>query len=276
MPEKTQVAKRKNYKSVLRYPGGKSRLIKELAGYLPTTKIDTYSEPFCGGASMLFHMKSNDLATSYRINDAYGALIDFYQTVADPEGCDLLMKNATYIYYKFPTMEDRKKWFHDNRDFASFPVERHRALCFFIYNRISFSGTVEAGGFSPDASMGRFTLSSIDRLKMMPESLKNVTITNKDFSEEILEAGDGTLMYLDPPYFTNSKLYGKNGELHNIDHTRLANSLMNSAAKFILSYDDCPEIHALYSDWANIYKSSEQAYGMSNGTRKQELIITNY
>ena len=95
------------------------------------------------------------------------------------------------------------------------------ASAFFIFNRITFSGTTESGRFSNQAFKERFTVSSIQRLKQLAKVLPNTKITNLDYQEVVEKEGDNVFLFLDPPYFsaTKSALYGKNGNLHKqFDH----------------------------------------------------------
>jgi DNA adenine methylase len=153
-------------------------------------------------------------------------------------------------------------------------------LLFFFFNRVTFSGTTRAGGFSSQASLNRFTASAIERLTMLPEALQGTTITRGDFEKVILAPGDDVFIFLDPPYFTAKKLYGRNGSLHSFDHGRLAHVLKNTDHKFLITYDDCEDIRKLYG-WANIQEWQLQ-YGMNNCNEKNtsklgsELFISNY
>ena len=94
----------------------------------------------------------------------------------------------------------------------------HKAAAFFIFNRITFSGTTESGGFSNAAFHKRFTESSIERVKSLSRILENTKISNLDYEEVISTDGDDVFLFLDPPYYsaTKSALYGKNGTLHKI------------------------------------------------------------
>lgn len=53
--------------------------------------------------------------------------------------------------------------------------------------------------------------------------------------------------YCDPPYY-NTEDYYDGGGFGKDDHERLANTLCNIQGKFLLSYNDCPEIRELYQD----------------------------
>ena len=153
-------------------------------------------------------------------------------------------------------------------------------MLFFFFNRVTFSGTTRAGGFSSAASLQRFTASSIARLAPMPDALADTRITNVDFEEVIDVPGKDVFLFLDPPYFTATKLYGPGGDLHTFDHAVLADSLKQSKHRFLITYDDCKEIRQLYS-WAKIKPWTLQ-YGMNNCNLQREskvgaeLFISNY
>jgi DNA adenine methylase len=83
-----------------------------------------------------------------------------------------------------------------------------------ILNRCSFSGSTLSGGFSQEASNGRFTPSSIDRIAAL--DFADIEIHNADFLEFVESAlvAEPDSPVLDPPYFLEkSKLYGNNGDM---------------------------------------------------------------
>lgn len=262
------------YKSCLRWPGGKSKAIKHLAPFFPK-KVDEFRDICTGGGSFYFYAKSIEMADHYWINDKYKPLIDFYQIVQNTVDCSQLMDFLYKTLHDYPSSEDRKRLFHalDFRSTSQF----YRAYALFCRNRMSFSGCTEAGGFSPSASMNRFNESSVSRLAAMPEALAGTHISNYDWFEVLTTSTRGdTFCFIDPPYLTASKLYGKNGELHSFDHKLLADVLRTDYKrfKFLVTYDDCPEICSLY-DWAYIYEI-ELPYGMGKNKKGAELVITNY
>jgi DNA adenine methylase len=157
-----------------------------------------------------------------------------------------------------------------------------KAASFFIYNRITFSGTSLSGGYSESAFTSRFTESSILRLKNIEEIVKDVKITNSDYEKVLNADGDSVFIFLDPPYFSarKSALYGKNGNLHkSFDHERFANVMKNCRHKWLITYDNSDYIKNLFS-FANVF-SWNLTYGMRNvnGRGKQvgeEIFISNY
>jgi DNA adenine methylase len=153
-------------------------------------------------------------------------------------------------------------------------------FAFYYFNRVSYSGTTLAGGFSPNAAMERFTESSIDRLLPMPLALNHAYISNFDYYSVIFAPGTEVFIFLDPPYVTAKKLYGDKGKLHELDHDELALRLRGCRHRFLMTLDDCPRVRELYS-WAKIEPFDVQ-YGMDNcgKTKKcknaKELLISNY
>jgi DNA adenine methylase len=151
-----------------------------------------------------------------------------------------------------------------------------------VLNRISFSGTIESGGYSEASFIGRFTNSSIDRLAALDQCLINTQITNLDYGHLLDKPGEDVFIFLDPPYLSNreSKLYGKKGNLHTFfDHKRFAELMKDCPHKWLITYDDCEEVRNNFA-FAFIYEWTLQ-YGMNNYKQKKakkgdELFITNY
>lgn len=257
------------YKSPLRYPGGKSKAIEQIAPLL--LPCAEYREPMVGGGSVFLAARSANLAKRYWINDLYHDLINFYRQVqAHPS---IVMNRLTNWHAFFDTWQKRKHWYQTVNAYPD-PALSGQAADFFFINRCSFSGTTAAGGFSPKASMQRFTRSSIERIYPLHEALQNIRISNHNYADVIAFPGDDVFLYLDPPYVNARKLYGEKGSLHQFDHAQLAYCLKNTEHKFLLTYDDCEEIRQLYS-WANLIPYT-LSYGMGRRKRGQELFICNY
>lgn len=273
------LAKPTVYRSPLRYPGGKQKAIKIIAPLLPKT-MKEYREPMCGGASVFFHLKSLGVAKQYWINDKFSDLIAFWLECRDHNG--RMINSLQNTFDLFPSAKDRRIFFDVLKEHLKDPENDQEAIAhnFYFFNRVTFSGTILAGGFSNHAAIERFTQSSIDRLKEMPTALKDTHITNVDYRHLIQSPGDDVFMFLDPPYITAKKLYGDNGDLHEIDHDELAFLLKRTDHKWLMTYDDSQQVRDLYN-WAKISPWRMQ-YGMNNcnaeNTSKlgKEVFISNY
>jgi DNA adenine methylase len=262
-------------RSPLRYPGGKSRVAEKIVSLIPDFK--EFREPFVGGGSIFINLQQKFPDRIFWINDKYSELSTFWETLkSKPEKLIEQIWNWKHEY------SDGKKLFYFLRENKDNFDEVKTAAMFFVFNRITFSGTTEAGGFSKQAFEKRFTESSIERLYPIPQILQNVKITNADYENSVNANGKDVFLFLDPPYFsaTNSALYGKNGNLHKaFDHEKFAETLKNCSHKWILTYDDSPFIRELFS-FAEI-SSWDLVYSMRNVTKKsdqkeKELLISNY
>ncbi|MCC7429883.1 DNA adenine methylase [bacterium] len=262
-------------KSPLRYPGGKSRAVDFLSALFPD--FEEFREPFVGGGSIFCYLKQRFPKKQFWINDLYFELYNFWENSQN----NLLPIVEQVLTWKNQFAEGKELYQFLLVNYKNFNLAQ-KASAFFIFNRITFSGTTEAGGYSEQAFKGRFTNSSIERLKEIEMVLTNTKITNLDYSELLGKEGKNVFIFLDPPYFsaTKSALYGKNGNFHKtFDHERFAKNVENCKHKWLLTYDDSPFIRKLFS-FANI-QTWELTYGMRNVNHcsKQEaneLLISNY
>lgn len=264
-------------KSPLRYPGGKSKAINTIIKYLPPKFLE-YREPFVGGGSLFIYLKQKYPNLNIWINDLNQELFLFWK-VAQSNISDLV-EEIRKIKANSP---DGRRLFEEmvNIDVSQLS-DFERAVRFFVLNRITFSGTVESGGYSEQAFQKRFTDSSINRLDKIGNLLKDIKITNLDYNELLFFQGEEVLIFLDPPYLsvTQSKLYGKKGDLHlSFDHILFAERLQKCNHNWLITYDDCQAVRDNFK-LSHIFEWELQ-YGMNNYKQKlaakgKELIITNY
>lgn len=267
------------FKSPLRYPGGKSRAIKFLQNYFPKD-FKEYREPFFGGGSVGLHLaqyhQQKDI--QFYANDLNYDVYCFWQTLKSQS--DDLIAHIQAI----------KQQFNDGRELYEMLLRRreenlsdfHRAVDFFILNRITFSGVVDCGGYSQKAFESRFTQSSIERLKNICDTLRIFHFSSNDYQALLQQKGEDVFIFLDPPYFsaTKSKLYGKKGDLHkDFNHHLLCENLKNTPHRFLLTYDDSDFVRELYKDF--YLQTWQLQYGMNNykqekAAKGEELLISNF
>ncbi len=262
-------------KSPLRYPGGKSRSVDLISTIIP--EFDEFREPFLGGGSIFIYAKQRFPNKTFWINDLYFELYKFWEMTQ--KDVDALIDKIYEWRNQFPVGKELHKFLNEN--LANFN-DLERGAAFFIYNRITFSGTSLSGGFSEHAFTGRFTESSIQRLNQFAKVINGSTITNLDYEELVKREGENVFIFLDPPYYsaTKSALYGKNGNMHkSFDHVKFAENMKSCKHKWLITYDDSEYIRNLFS-FANIM-SWELMYGMRNvkagaDQKGKELFISNY
>lgn len=262
-------------KNVLRYPGGKSKALGVILPNIPSN-IKEFREPMVGGGSVSLAIKQLFPHVKVKINDLNYDLICFWKTLRDKP--DELIREVKRIK---ESCKDGRKLYNELTS-KNDGDEFERAVRFFILNRITFSGTVQSGGYSQQAFEKRFTISAIEKLKEASEIIKDFEITHGDYEKLLFEDGEGVFIFLDPPYYstTKSRLYGKNGDLHlTFDHERFAANMKKCQHLWLITYDDSPRVRELFS-FAYIYPWELQ-YGMNNykqdtARKGRELLIANY
>ncbi len=263
--------------SPLRYPGGKSRALQKIVQQLPA-HFSEYREPFVGGGSVFVYLRQKFPHVKMWINDLNFELFCFWKEA---------QRDAKQLAFAIQQVKDKTEngrvLFETLRGQAGTALsDFERAMRFFVLNRISFSGTVDSGGYSEGAFRGRFTDSSIARVRELGALLQDVKITHKDYTYLLRARGRDVFLFLDPPYLTatKSRLYGLNGTLHtSFDHQTFAREMRQCVHSWLITYDDSPEIRA---NFAFAFQDEWQLqYGMNNYKRAfaakgKELFITNY
>ncbi|MDJ0578828.1 DNA adenine methylase [Crocosphaera sp.] len=266
-------------KSPLRYPGGKSRAIKKIQEQFPKNfNFSEYREPFVGGGSIFIYIKQIYPNIDIWINDLNPELYLFWK-IAQSE----LKALVTELRQIKKNRTDGRKLFKELREIDIDKIsDFERGVRFFVLNRITFSGTIESGGYSEKSFHTRFTESSIERLENLGYILPGIRITNLDYREVVNQKGENTFIFLDPPYLTatKSRLYGKDGDLHtSFNHQDFAQTMKQCQHKWLITYDDSEEIRNYFQDF-NIIPWQLQ-YGMNNykqgkAEKGQEIFIRNY
>jgi DNA adenine methylase len=168
--------KEKNFK------GGKSRAVDHIVSYLP--EFEEFREPFLGGGSVLIRLKQKYPNKIFWGNDLYPELFKFWEYAQKDMGT---LTNKINEWRKhFPVGRELFRFLNQTRD-TFHGLER--AAAFFIYNRITFSGTSLSGGFSESAFQKRFTESSIQRLKPFADVIQDIKITNDDYKNSCKRTG---------------------------------------------------------------------------------------
>ena len=261
--------------SPLRYPGGKSRALKKILPLIPN-EFSEYREPFLGGGSVFVALKQQNPNLLCRVSDLNRDVSSFWITLKNHP--DILTraikeiknncKDGKSLYSKLATAKPQGIL--------------GRALRFYIMNRITYSGTVDSGGYSSESFYKRFTHSRIEGLLPLAEILKNVEVTNESYERLLFEKGKDVFIFLDPPYWKqrNFPLYGKKGDLNKFfNHEQFAINVKKCKHKWLITCDDSDLIRTLFASkdiyitpWEMLYNGLMK----KKGIKGKELFITNY
>jgi DNA adenine methylase len=284
--------------SFFRYPGGKSKLRKQIAEKINNIAQNNnleYREPFFGGGSIgLLMLEENPNVKSIWINDFDPGISSLWTTVIQRP--DLFKKKvqefvpSIEMFDKFKEeLTSKVPELDSDVKIANFGFKK------LAIHQISYSGLgTKSGGplggreqksdykidcrWSPD-----YICKKIDILheRFSKLSIRNNICTNLDFSELINDIQHESIIYLDPPYYDKGNDLYQHGFTIK-DHERLADCLRKTNHEFVLSYDDCQEIRKLYS-WADIQTidgvnysitaTKDKDTGKRKSTTKPELLI---
>jgi len=255
--------------SPLRYPGGKTRACKiiddVILQHFDITCFDTINSPFFGGGSFEFYLQ-NKYGLKLLVNDKFTPLYNFWKQVKLNKTilCEELRKIKSVSKEQFMAYRNTIMDLKDNI--------LQQSIQYFVINRCSFSGSTLSGGFSEEASSKRFTPSSINKIEAL--DFTNIEIYNNDFYDFINNlTNDKTLIFLDPPYYleSKSKLYGNNGDMHEGFNHKLLFDLLNTKKNWIVTYNNCQHIRDMYKDY--IIVDVNWSYGMNTTKASSEIII---
>ena len=252
--------------SFMAWVGGKKALRDEILARFPRN-YKRYIEVFGGAGWVLFHKPpGNDFEV---FNDFNGNLVNLYRCVREqPEA---LRNELRYMLNSRLDFEYMKGMLHSQ---AVLPDVR-RAAYYYALIRYSYAAGTSTFGSQPHAMWNNFPL-----IESAAGRLQKVVIANKDCVKLIRQYDrPESFFYCDPPYY-NADQYYEAVSSDGFDHAGLADALLGIKGKFLLSYNDCPEIRALYDRPGivveGISRLSNIAQRYENGKQYPELLISNY
>ena len=252
--------------SFMAWVGGKKALRDEILARFPRN-YKRYIEVFGGAGWVLFHKPpGNDFEV---FNDFNGNLVNLYRCVREQP--DALRNELRYMLNSRLDFEYMKGMLHSQ---AVLPDVR-RAAYYYALIRYSYATGTSTFGSQPHAMWNNFPL-----IESAAGRLQKVVIENKDCVKLIRQYDrPESFFYCDPPYY-NADQYYEAVSSDGFDHAGLADALLGIKGKFLLSYNDCPEIRALYDRPGivveGISRLSNIAQRYENGKQYPELLISNY
>lgn len=246
--------------SPIGWVGGKRQLAPFIISLFPEHKH--YIEVFGGGLSVLFCKQRSYCET---INDFDGDLINLWRAVKHyPQS----------LADRMNTMWHSREIFND-LNASHIPINKLERAVHTLYSiQSSFGGKRTHFG----RNLQTKALNIWRDFTIISQRLKMVQIENQDF-QKILQDFDkeGAFFYCDPPYYGSDTYYkaSKDG----FDHARLKNTLDQIKGKWLVSYNDCPEIRELYSSYT-IIETPLISYTIggnnSRGKKIREIVVINY
>lgn len=234
----------------LKWAGGKRRLLSQLEKHFPT-EFNNYYEPFLGGASIFFHIKTKYPDTKCMLSDINEDLINTYIAVRDKP--ELLIR-----YLKWFKKNNSKELYYDLRiKFNENKIRKVKRCAAFIYiNKTCFNGIYRVNSKNEfNVPYGKYKNPEIfneENIMFASRLLQGVNIKVQDYRDILKSVKKDDFVYLDPCYdpLKKTSFTAYTPDKFCLDDRSNLNKFMlklhKKEAYFVLSNNDIKEVVALY------------------------------
>jgi len=215
-------------KPIVRWPGGKTRLLKHLLPLIRPHK--TYVEAFAGGMALMLAKKPSRAEV---VNDVNADLVNLYRHAQ---------------FHLGPLIEEVQWTLNSRQDMVDLVKQPgltglQRAARFLLRNRLSFGGAGENFAVSKQAQPSRENVLKL--LHEMNARLDKVAVENLPY-ERLFGLYDHpeTLWFLDPPYSAGAT--SNYGMWSQADMEAFAARVLSLQGDWIVTVNDCAANRALF------------------------------
>lgn len=238
--------------SPLRYPGGKHKMYKYIKDLVLINKVDTYIEPFCGGAGLALELLLKNDVKRIIINDYDYSIYCFWKSVLCHT--EELIEKIKCTEITINEWYEQKKTRENIYDYSELEV----GFSTLFLNRTNRSGIIDKagpiGGYNQNGNYlidCRFNKDAlIDKIIEIANNKDKIEVYNMeamDFIDDVIKKEKKAFTFFDPPYFNKGKgLYTNfysTGD-HRTLSSKIVGELQNK--KWIVTYDLAPEIEVMY------------------------------
>lgn len=262
----------------LRYPGGKTQLAPFVSELLGTNDLRqcVYCEPFAGGAGIACRLLLNGTISEAWINDVDPAIYAFWHSVLN--STDQLCERIER------TKVDIAEW---NRQKQIYVEERRNLLdlgfATLFLNRTNRSGILSGGVIGGMNQTGKYSIDCRFNRDDLIRKIRRIAIYREQFRLTCVDASHyivsnlnslpkHSLVNVDPPYYRAGPDLYTNWYRHQ-DHVALAKMVRKMPHRWMLTYDDAPEISAMYAGLAQ-YRKTLTYYAQEKRSAAELLILS--
>lgn len=262
--------------SPLRYPGGKSQLYNYVKNIIKFNNLlgETYVEPFAGGAGLALKLLLNNDVKRIIINDYDFAIYSIWYCILNytNEFCDRINQ----IDISVEEWDKQRAIYYSGTNSIL-----DMGIAAFYLNRTNRSGIIKGGIIGGREQQGQYKIDArfnkyilLNKIKTIAKEKDRIILSNLDamdfLSNGYLNHYYKTFINFDPPYVIKGSQLYKNAFLEQ-DHKELFKLISKCKRKWIVTYDICPLIKDLYSD----FRRSEISinYSANNSRKAKEYIF---
>lgn len=269
-------SRKNNFKTPLRYPGGKRKLADFVDNLLIKNGLTgfNYVEPYAGGAGLSIELLKRGRVSELWLNDIDPGIWACWHCILNrsEEFCNLIEETPVTI----------EEWFNQ-KSLMNSDDELLRGFATFFLNRTNRSGILKGGVIGGKQQAGKWKIDCrfnkkdlIDRVVTVAAHRDRIHFFNQDavtFIATLLKKKTFKAFYnLDPPYYVKGR--GLYINAYNADDHKLVSKLVKKIrSPWMVSYDNHPFIRNLYTNFFTLeYDLSYSAHTASQG---HEIIFMN-
>jgi DNA adenine methylase len=236
--------------------------------------LNTYVEPYAGGAGAAIDLLLNDAVQRIVINDLDRAIYAFWKSVT--VHTDELLRLIEGVELTLEEWRRQQAIYRNPDDHTDLDL----GFATFFLNRTNRSGVMNAGVIGGQAQSGKYRIDArfdrdllSKRVQKIAERRNRIRVTNVDGAASIRQALRlrSALIYADPPYYEKGSFLYLNS-FDDTQHEKLS-LLLNkySEANWVLTYDDHARIRELYAK--RIYFNYGLNYSAHRTGKHAELMV---
>lgn len=244
-------------RTVLKYPGSKQKIAKELVSFIPLHR--SYVEPYFGSGAVFFNKDPSAIET---INDLDNDIPNLFRCIRkDPERLSKEVAAIPYSRYEYE-MAFREETADDFERAVTFLIKCWMGYGFRIGSRVGWKNDVH-GREGMYALREWYKLP--ERILIAAERLRAAQIENRPALEVIRRFNyPDVFMYIDPPYLKYTRLSQRKQykyEMLESEHIDLLEELQETDAMVMISGYESDLYNEMLAGWEKRYFRSNNEYG---------------
>jgi DNA adenine methylase len=199
------------------WAGGKTKVLKHYAPFMPSS-FENYYEPFFGGGAMFVHVMNTYQPKNVVINDINSDVVNIYKAIKTDLTEFQQRLDSLESQYLPLSKDDRKKFYFDTRHLHAWNYQEwsktFEAATLYFLMKTGFNGIYQLnkntnGRYGTPAGLLNQKDKVYDRdvLNWWHNALQNVTIKTGDWKDSVNNDPNG-FFFFDPPYRDSFADYG--------------------------------------------------------------------
>lgn len=258
--------------SPFRYPGGKTRLVELVHIWMmDKDRVDTFIEPFAGGASVGLYVASKGLAKKVRLVELDEDVASVWSTILSSDHCWLCKKVADFRPSRGRVLDLLHSTPRGSRELAFRTLVRNRVgRSGLLWNG---AGIVRVGERGEGIVSRWYPETLVARIRHINSLRDRISFRQGCGLEDISRhSSRRDVFFVDPPYTTDPTSAGRRLYRHNdVDHDQLFQLLEALHSDFLMTHEDTRKVRAMIA--FNSFEYMKLRLLTAQNRRDAELLI---